>query len=58
MYQAWRFFLAWARLSESAICEQSDSPYFDFHDYPDSLEGHPDHFVELTCKRCGKKFII
>jgi hypothetical protein len=30
----------------------------DYHDYPDSVEGQPWHFHELTCKRCGKRFGI
>lgn len=29
-----------------------------FHDYPDSVEGFPDHFSWLYCKRCGRKFSI
>ena len=30
----------------------------DFHDYPDSDFGFPEHFSTMTCKRCGKEFII
>ena len=45
--------LAFLRLSNKSICEVSSSmgPY-DFHDYPDDVEGTPFHFIELICKRC------
>lgn len=53
------------RLSKRLICEMSArdglvsrGPHHDYHDYPDSVEGSPWHFVELTCKRCGKQFYI
>jgi hypothetical protein len=51
--------LALFRLNEKAICDASVGfgPY-DYHDYPDSIEGEPWHFYLLTCKRCGKKFFI
>lgn len=60
LYRRWRLFQATFRLSESAICEMSArrSSWTDFHDYPDSVEGYPDHMVPLTCKRCGKQFYI
>jgi hypothetical protein len=56
----WRWFLARHRLDLQLVCEISASRgmFDDFHDYPDSLEGFPDHFVPLTCKRCGKQFYI
>lgn len=31
---------------------------YNLHDYPDSVEGEPWHFIQLTCKRCGTKFYI
>lgn len=56
----WRWCQARFRLSEEAVCELSAGRgmHDDFHDYPDSVEGFPDHFVPLTCKRCGKQFYI
>ncbi len=56
----WKLFLARFRLSESAICEMSIGKdlFNDYHDYPDDIHGLPWHFCELTCKRCGKKFVI
>jgi hypothetical protein len=54
-----KFLLARFRLSESAVCEMSAGKgEYDFHDYPDSIEGKPLHFYLLECKRCGKKFRI
>lgn len=49
--------LASFRLSDSAVCEMSKglSPHADF---PDDIDGYPDHFCTLTCKRCGKHFTI
>ena len=59
MYRLWLWFLACFRLSDRAVCELSkDKGIFDWHDYPDSVEGFPDHFALLTCKRCGKKFMM
>ena len=48
------------RWNKRLVCEQSVGRglHDDYHDYPDSIEGQPWHFVELTCKRCGKKFVI
>lgn len=55
----WLYWLATFRLSEFAVCTMSVSRgVVDFHDYPDDVEGFPDHFTHLTCKRCGKRFII
>jgi len=55
----WRRFLAYFRLSESAICEESRGMgMIDFHDYHDDIDGYPDHFCKLKCKRCGKEFTI
>jgi hypothetical protein len=60
MYWMWRWFLARFRLDLGAVCEMSAGrgTRDDYHDYHDSAEGYPDHFVPLTCKRCGKKFFI
>lgn len=57
--RAWRWFLAWTRIDLDLVCELSrEKGYVDFHDYPDSVEGEPWHFIALTCKRCGKQFTI
>lgn len=60
MKRLWKLFLAFFRLSPAAVCEMSVGygPHEDFHDYPDTEHGYPDHFVLLTCKRCGKRFYI
>lgn len=50
-------FLAFFRLSDTAICTASKGMGLnDYHDYPDDEQGEPQHFFELTCKRCGKRF--
>ena len=56
----WVVFLARWRLSEWAVCEASRgrSLFDDYHDYPDDVDGQPWHFHEMTCKRCGKHFLI
>lgn len=56
----WKWFLAYFRLSRTAICEMSvGRGLFDcFHDYSDSAGKIPEHFSHLTCERCGKKFFI
>lgn len=56
----WRLLLARFRLSKSAVCEMSagKGTFDDYHDYPDSIYGQPWHFIDHTCKRCGKKFAI
>lgn len=56
----WRtHWLARLRLSEHAVCVMSrNEGVADYHDYPDSEAGVPDHFVLLRCKRCGKDFIM
>lgn len=54
-----RWFIARFRLNLRIVCEESDGKgVFDYHDYPDSIEGEPWHFTHLTCKRCGKKLFI
>ncbi len=59
MRRFWRRFLARFRLSLTAVCEESQGlGDYDYHDYPDDVYGEPSHFVHLTCKRCGKKFLI
>jgi len=51
--------LAFFRLSKTVVCEVSASMGdYDYHDYPDSIDGEPWHMVLLTCKRCGKRFYI
>jgi hypothetical protein len=58
MRRALKLFLAYFRLSKSAVCDMSLNSARDFHDYPDSIQGGPWHFVTLYCKRCGKGFTI
>ncbi|NBP04531.1 MAG: hypothetical protein EBU90_31505 [Proteobacteria bacterium] len=65
MKKLFKLFLAYFRLSKSAVCEMSKgrSEYLDFHDYPDAVddwfcEMPPFHFHLYTCSRCGKKFYI
>jgi len=60
MRRLWKWFLARFRLDMDAVCEMSRGRGLcdDFHDYPDDEYGEPDHFVTLTCKRCGKEFSI
>ena len=59
MRRLWIWFLARLRLSDKAVCEISRGMgVIDYHDYPDDITGEPTHFWELTCKRCGKKFMI
>jgi hypothetical protein len=55
----WRRFLARFRLNLDAVCEMSvGKGLCDYHDYPDSKEGYPDHFVVMKCVRCDKEFSI
>jgi hypothetical protein len=60
MRRLWRWFLARFHLSDRVVCEMSEGlpPHADYHDYPDSEGGYPDHFATLRCKRCGKEFTI
>jgi hypothetical protein len=60
MKRFWLWFLAFFRLSDAAICEMSRGKgwYDDYHDYGDSREKQPLHFVPLKCERCGKEFCI
>jgi hypothetical protein len=59
-HRLWRRFLARFRLSMTAVCEESKGRglYNDYHDYGDSEDGLPWHFVVMRCVRCGKEFII
>lgn len=55
----WMYWLARLRISEKAVCTMSrNQGIVDHHDYDDSIEGQPWHFMLLTCKRCNKKFTI
>jgi hypothetical protein len=58
--RCWRWFLARFRLDLRVVCEESAGlgPHCDYHDYPDSVDGFPDHFIPLHCKRCGKQFYV
>lgn len=54
-----RWFKARFRIDLDLVCELSKGmDLVDYHDYPDDVFGQPSHFVELTCKRCGKRFRI
>lgn len=56
----WMWFLARFHLSDDAVCEMSRGlpPDRDYHDYIDSVHRTPDHFMVLTCARCGKEFTV
>lgn len=58
--EMWRRFLARFRLSQDAICTESQGRglYDDFHDYRDDVHGEPWHSADLKCKHCGKAFRI
>jgi hypothetical protein len=59
MRRFWRWIKAVLRTDPAAVCEMSRTKgLVDYHDYPDSVEGVPEHFVALTCKRCGKQFMV
>lgn len=59
LWSLWRRFLARFRLRLAAVCEQSAGKGLDdYHDYPDSEGGHPEHFCTMRCRRCGKEFTI
>lgn len=54
-----RKIIAFLRLNDQIVCKESkNKDLIDYHDYPDSIEGEPWHFVKLTCKRCNKQFTI
>lgn len=54
-----RKIIAILRLSDKIVCEESAGMgLYDYHDYPDSIEGEPWHFIGMECKRCNKKFIM
>lgn len=48
----WFLMLLLSPFSHKVRCD------YNFHDYPDGDLGEPWHFVQHTCKRCGKKFYI
>lgn len=60
VYKQWRRFIAWNRWDLNVVCEESEGlpKNGDYHDYPDDVNGFPDHFADLKCKRCGKTFTI
>ena len=65
LYRLWRRFLAFFRISDRAICEESIGlgEHNDYHDYPDGVErlmgiDGAMHFYRYTCARCGKRFQI
>jgi hypothetical protein len=61
MWQMWRRYLAWSRLSWAAICEESRDGRDgrDYHDYRDESEWAPPmHDYVYHCSRCGKAFTI
>lgn len=58
--RAWLYMLAWLHVNDAAVCEMSKGLPMeeDYHDYQDSDFGFPIHFDAMTCRRCGKEFII
>jgi hypothetical protein len=60
MTRIWRWALAYFRLSDRAVCEESRGRgyYDDCHDYHDSTYAEPWHNYIHTCRRCGKRFCI
>jgi hypothetical protein len=58
--KSYRWFLARFRLDLQVVCEESSGlgPHEDYHDYPDTKEKEPWHFILLKCERCGKEFYI
>lgn len=60
MRWVWRWFLAYMRLSDDAICEMSRGLPENacYHDWPDSDLGAPWHMTTHHCTRCGKPFTI
>lgn len=56
----WLYWLARLRLSQHAICVMSADRGCDddFHDYPDTVDGEPFHFVTMKCRHCGKEFTL
>ena len=54
-----RWLLARFRLSPLVVCQMSYGMGLDdYHDYPDTKDGYPDHFSVLRCARCDKSFTI
>lgn len=60
MKRLWQRFLAYFRLSPTAVCEMSVGRDLndDYHDYPDAVIPEPWHGYTHTCARCGKPFTI
>ena len=58
--RAWLYLLAWLHVNDEAVCEMSKGRemHEDFHDYQDADFGFPIHFGCMSCRRCGKEFII
>lgn len=61
----WKWFLAYFRLSQKAVCDMS-IPGDDYHDYPDAKDFsseekgvyYPMHGYVFTCRHCNKEFTI
>ena len=51
--------LGFGTVSDGSVCWFS-ARFWDIHDYYQSRggDGHPSHFYEYQCSRCGKKFFI
>jgi len=50
---------AYFRIRLKDVCEMSKGKgLWDYHDYHDTKDKYPWHFVELECERCKKKFSI
>lgn len=55
-----RWFIAFFHLDGRIVCEMSvgRGDYDDFHDYTDSQSKYPGHLIAMSCRRCGKTFMI
>lgn len=60
MRRLWRWFLAYCRLNDEAVCEMSRGlpEDRDYHDWPDGDLQAPWHMATHHCTRCGKAFTI
>ena len=60
MTRLWRRFLAYWRLDLGAVCRMSEGLDMDadYHDYTDTEDKVPMHFMMHRCERCGKGFFI
>jgi hypothetical protein len=59
LYPVW-WILAILHTNQWAVCELSKGKtmFSDFHDYQDDVDEQTSHFAIMTCKHCGKKFMV